>query len=300
MSVAERKGLVDPAHSLSIRTQCDLMKVCRSSLYYEPTDKADDLRLLNLIREIWQRWQFYGYRKVTAVLKTEDYHEVVNRKRVQRLMRIAGIQAICPKRNLSKKRQGDAVRDYLLRGLEITTVNQVWMVDITYLKLGSRFVYLVAFIDVYSRYVVGWHLSYDLNTDNSLEALRLGLMMGLPDIINSDQGCQYTSELWLSTLTQLGIRISHDGVGRWADNIYIERFWRSIKYEAIYLNEFDDFRGLYLAVRMYIDFYNHQRPHQALKYQTPGAIYKRGACSEASLRAKGKEKEVMKLTLSTG
>ena len=295
--MAERKGLVDAAHSLSVRTQCDLMEVCRSSLYYKPTPKLDDLKLLNLIREIWQRHPFYGYRKITAVLAL-DHQEVVNRKRVQRLMHAGGIRAICPKRNLSKKRQGDAVRDYLLRGLEIKAVNQVWMVDITYLKLGSRFVYLVAFIDVYSRYVVGWHLSYDLDTDNSLEALRLGLMMGLPDIINSDQGCQYTSELWLSSLSQLGIRISHDGVGKWADNIYIERFWRSIKYESIYLNEFDDFRQLYMAIRQYIDFYNHQRPHQALRYQTPGAIYKTGACSEASLRAKGKEQEVMKLTLS--
>jgi putative transposase len=294
MSMAARRGLIDPTHSLSVRRQCDLMAVCRSALYYEPTNKGEDIRLLNLIYEIWQKWQFYGYRKITAVLNSDEYQEGVNRKYVQRLMQIAGIRAIYPKRNLSKKRQGDVVRDYLLRGLEIREVNQVWMVDITYLKLSSRFVYLVALIDVHSRYVVGWHLSYDLDTDNSLEALRLGLMMGIPDIINSDQGCQYTSERWINTLTQLGIRISHDGVGRWADNIYIERFWRSIKYEALFLNEFDDFKQLYLAVRTYIDFYNHQRPHQALKYQTPDAIYKTGTCSEARLRAKGKEKEIMK------
>lgn len=292
--MAERKGFIDPAHSLSMRAQCNLMGVCRSSLYYEPTDKADDVKLLNLIREIWQKWQFYGYRKITVVLN-RDYQVKVNDKRVQRLMQIAGIRAFYPKKNLSKKRQGDAVRDYLLRDLVITDVNQVWMVDITYLKLGSRFVYLVAFIDVHSRYIVGWQLSYDLSTDNSLEALRIGLSMGLPDIINSDQGCQYTSEVWITTLTRLGIRISHDGVGRWADNIYIERFWRSIKYEAIHLNEFDDYRQLYLAVRMYIDFYNHQRPHQALAYQTPGALYQKGLCSGAIPRAKDKEKEIMKL-----
>ena len=292
--MAERKGFIDPAHSLSMRAQCNLMGVCRSSLYYEPTDTADDVKLLNLIREIWQKWQFYGYRKITVVLN-RDYQAGVNDKRVQRLMQLAGIRAIYPKKNLSKKRQGDAVRDYLLRDLIITDVNQVWMVDITYLKLGSRFVYLVAFIDVHSRYIVGWQLSYDLGTDNSLEALRIGLSMGLPDIINSDQGCQYTSEVWISTLTHLGIRISHDGVGRWADNIYIERFWRSIKYEAIHLNEFDDYRQLYLAVRMYIDFYNHQRPHQALAYQTPGALYQKGVCSGAGPRAKDKEKEIMKL-----
>ncbi len=146
--------------------------------------------------------------------------------------------------------------------------------------------YLVAFIDVYSRYVVGWQLSYDLDTDNSLEALRLGLMRGTPAIINSDQGCQYTSEQWTSTLTQLGIRISHDGVGRWADNIYIERFWRSIKYEAIFLNECDDYAQLYMAVSTYIGLYNYQRPHQALKYKTPDAIYNKGFCLGLSLSVK--------------
>jgi putative transposase len=294
--MAERKGSIDPAHSLSVRTQCKLLEVCRTSLYYEPTEKTDDVRLLNLIREIWQKWQFYGYRKITAVLKGA-YQEVVNPKRVQRLMAIAGLKAIYPKRNLSKKRQGDVVREYLLRELVISNVNQVWMVDITYLKLGSRFVYLVAFIDVYSRYVVGWQLSYDLDTESSLEALRLSLMIGTPNIINSDQGCQYTSEQWISTLTQLGILISHDGVGRWADNIYIERFWRSIKYEAIYLNEFDDYAQLYSAVRRYIDFYNHQRPHQALKYQTPAAIYQ-GLGSEEGLFVQGNKKEKVKLKLT--
>lgn len=294
--MAERKGSIDPAHSLSVRTQCKLLEVCRASLYYEPTEKIDDVRLLNLIREIWQKWQFYGYRKITAVLKGA-YQEVVNPKRVQRLMSIAGLKAIYPKRNLSKKRQGDVVREYLLRELIIANVNQVWMVDITYLKLGSRFVYLVAFIDVYSRYGVGWQLSYDLDTESSLEALRLSLMIGTPNIINSDQGCQYTSEQWISTLTQLGILISHDGVGRWADNIYIERFWRSIKYEAIYLNEFDDYAQLYSAVRRYISFYNHQRPHQALKYQTPAAIYQ-GLGSEESLFVQGNKKEKVKLKLT--
>jgi len=269
----DRKAALDSGNpQLSLRKQCLLLEVCRSSLYYQATEKLDDCELLNLIRDIWQAHTFYGYRKITAVLK-EEHGQIVNRKRVYRLMKIAGIRSICPKPNLSKKRQEDSVRDYLLRDLEIVSPDQVWMVDITYLKLKSRFVYLVAFIDVYSRYIVSWGLSYDLGTENSLDALNLGLMHATPEIINSDQGCQYTSEAWINTLTESGIQISHDGVGRWADNIYIERFWRSIKYEVIHLNEFDNYGELYLGVRSYIDFYNYKRPHQSLKYKTPARIY---------------------------
>lgn len=269
----KRKAALDSGDpQLSLRKQCKLLEICRSSLYYKPTEKPDEIDLLNLIREIWQAHPFYGYRKITAVIN--DQHEWrVNKKRVQRLMNIAGIRAIYPKPNLSKKRQEDSVKDYLLKGLEIIKPDQVWMVDITYLKLKSRFVYLVAFIDVYSRYIVSWGLSYDLGTENSLEALRLGLIQAKPEIINSDQGCQYTSDDWIKTLGELEIKISHDGVGRWADNIYIERFWRSIKYEAIHLNEFDNYGELYLGVRNYIDFYNQKRPHQSLKYKTPAMIY---------------------------
>ena len=291
--MAERKGLIDPSHSLSVRAQCELMDVCRSSLYYHHADRSEDFRLMNLIHEIWQAHPFYGYRKITVVLR-RDYQELVNRKRVQRLMQMAGIKALYPKPNLSLKNREDEVRQYLLRDLVICRVNQVWMVDITYLKLGTRFVYLVAFIDVYSRYVVGWNLAYDLDTENSLDALRLSLKVGTPEIINSDQGSQYTSDDWMNELTRLGILVSHDGVGRWADNIHIERFWRSIKYEAVFLNEFDDFTQLYLAVRMYIDFYNHKRPHQALKYQTPAAVYNnKESCPPGEPVRVGKQKEVI-------
>jgi putative transposase len=148
-----------------------------------------------------------------------------------------------------------------------------------YLRLNKQFVYLVAFIDVYSRYIVGWQLAYDLETENSLEALRLSLKSGKPEIINSDQGRQYTSEIWLKTLATLMIQVSHDGIGRWADNIYIERFWRSIKYEAIFLNEFEHYEELYSGVRDYIDFYNHERPHQSLNYKTPAEIYQQVVCT---------------------
>lgn len=291
MSMAERRGLIDSTHSLSVRAQCELLKVSRSVLYYHPVTVEDDIQLLNQIREIWQSRPFYGYRKITAVLR-QDHQKLVNRKRVQRLMQIGGIQALHPKKNLSARRREDTVQGYLLKDLDIISANQVWMVDITYLKLKSRFVYLVAIIDVYSRYVVGWNLSYDLSTENSVEALRTGLLLGSPHIVNSDQGCQYTSEMWIKTLTQLDICISHDGVGRWADNIYIERFWRSIKYEALGLNDWEDFGQLYLEVRNYIDFYNHQRPHQALGYKTPATIYKKGSCVEVNSIRMGKKKTV--------
>lgn len=240
-------------------------------MYYKTVDKEDDFDLLNKIREIWSQWPFYGYRKITVVLN-RDSKSAINHKRVQRLMHEGNIVALYPKPNLSKK-VDTGIRHYWLKNLCIEQINQVWMVDIMYLKLGKQFVYLVALIDVRSRYIVGWNLAYDLDTENSLDALRMGLKMGVPQIVNSDQGCQYTSVLWLETLRVLGIAVSHDGVGRWADNIYIERFWRSIKYEAIYLNEYDDYKALYIGVSNYIEFYNYERPHQVLKYRTPSMVY---------------------------
>jgi putative transposase len=247
--VKVRRSFIDKDHIVfSLRQQCLLLNISRSALYYKTVDKEDDFELLNKIREIWSQWPFYGYRKITVVLNRES-KSVINHKRVQRLMHEGNITALYPKPNLSKK-VDTGIRHYLLKSLCIEQINQVWMVDITYLKLGKQFVYLVALIDVHSRYIVGWNLAYDLDTENSLDALRMGLKMGMPQIVNSDQGCQYTSLLWLETLRVLGITVSHDGIGRWADNIYIERFWRSIKYEAIYLNEYDDYNALYIGVSM--------------------------------------------------
>lgn len=230
--------------------------------------------LLNVIRDIWLAHPFYGYRKITIILG-RDYGLSINRKKVLRLMQYAGIQALYPKPKLSQRNPEHKIYPYLLKGLLIERADQVWMVDITYLKLKSRFVYLVALIDVHSRYVVGWHLSFELDTDNCLEALRCALKEGTPEIVNSDQGVQFTSEAWISALTQVCIQISMDAKGRCIDNIYIERFWRTIKYEAIYLNEYDDYQALYLGVKNYMDFYNHERPHQSLSYKTPFEIYKK-------------------------
>jgi putative transposase len=257
---------------LSIRKQCELLGVHRSALYYQHKDDEVDIWLINLIRDIWLQYPFYGYRKIKIVLKIENNLEV-NNKRVLRLMQIAGIQAIYPKPHLSKANPAHRKFPYLLRDIKITRANQVWMVDITYLKLGTRFVYLVALIDVYSRYIVGWSLSFELDTENCLDALQMALSHGKPEIINSDQGCQLTSNSWIEKLTQLDIKISMDGNGRCQDNIYIERFWRTIKYEAIYLNEYNNYQELYLGIKNYITFYNKRRPHQSLKYQTPEMVY---------------------------
>jgi len=255
-----------------LRRQCQLLGVNRSVLYYKNRESDDDIWLINLIREIWLERPFYGYRKIKAVLKMK--HDLsINNKRIVRLMRSVGIKALYPKPKLSNRNHEHKIFPYLLRNITVMQANHVWMVDITYLRLKTRFVYLVALIDVHSRYIVGWNLSFELDTENCLHALKLALRNGTAAIINSDQGVQFTSKEWVATLTKLYIRISMDGKGRYRDNIYIERFWRTIKYEAYYLNEYETFKELYLGIKEYIDFYNNERPHQALKYKTPKMIY---------------------------
>jgi putative transposase len=198
---------------------------------------------------------------------------LVNRKRVQRLMRLGGIEAIYPGPNTSRRNRQHAVYPYLLRELKIDHANQVWMVDITYLRMREGFMYLVAFIDVYSRYIVSWSLSNTLDTAFCLDALKLGLQGLPPEVINSDQGCQFTSQDWVSFLQERGIKVSMTGKGRCTDNIYIERFWRSFKREEFYLNEYEDVAKLRRAISAYIEFYNQRRWHQSLDYKTPASLY---------------------------
>jgi putative transposase len=243
-------------------------------LYYAARDNKGGVCLADLIRDIWLKHTFYGYRKITAILRA-DYKLLVNGKRILRLMRQLNIQAVYPKPKLSSNNREHKTYKYLLQNIAITRVNQVWQVDITYLKLGTRFVYLVALIDVYSRYIVGWSLSFELDTKNCLEALNIGLKIGLPEIVNSDQGCQFTSDEWTKILLELNILISMDGKGRYSDNIYIERFWRDIKYEAMYLNDYANFTELYVGTMGYVKFYNEERPHQSLGYLRPREIYKK-------------------------
>jgi putative transposase len=263
---------------LSIRHQCELLEINRSSYYYESTTTTrDDVELMNEIREIWASHPFYGYRRIANHLKALG--KIVNRKRVQRLMQIMGLSALHPKPKTSVKNNAHAVYPYLLKDLSIERPNQAWMVDITYLKLDKGFMYLVALIDVFSRYVVSWRLSNTLHTDFCLDALWSGLSNAKPEIINSDQGCQFTSDAWVEALKDAEIKISMTSTGRCLDNIYIERFWRSLKYEEIYLNDYDSVAELKRAVAEYIEFYNHKRFHQSLDYKTPAEVYfgKRGS-----------------------
>lgn len=253
----------------------------RSTLYYKekPAD-IDDIDLLNAIREIWERHPYFGYRRITKELQAINRLKV-NRKRVQRLMAWGGIQAIYPGPNTSRRNKLHAVHPYLLRGMDITHANQAWMVDITYLRMPNGFMYLVALIDVYSRYIVSWSLSNMLDTEFCLDALKSGLADAQPEIINSDQGCQFTSEDWIDYVKEHGIKVSMTGKGRCLDNIHIERFWRSFKREEFYLREYNSIKELRTAIGLYIGFYNRRRWHQSLDYKTPAAVYfeqERKAC----------------------
>lgn len=258
---------------LSARRCCELLNVNRSTLYYvEKPPAIDDVDLLNKIRDIWERYPFYGYRRVTKEL-SENYAVNVNRKRVQRVMAEAGIQAIYPGPNTSKRNRQHKVYPYLLREMIVTRPNQAWMVDITYLRMPAGFMYLVALIDIASRYVVGWSLSNTLETACCIDALKSGLQWGTPEIVNSDQGCQFTSDEWIHCLQEWGINISMTGTGRCLDNVYIERFWRSFKREEFYLREYVSVDELSRAIDAYIEFYNQKRWHQSLDYKTPASIY---------------------------
>lgn len=270
----DRRKLVEIApKELSLRRCCELLHINRSTLYYDekPVD-IDDVELLNKIRDVWERYPFYGYRRITRELRN-NHALKVNRKRVLRLMQVSGIQAIFPGPNTSKRNKLHAVHPYLLKGLKVVRPNQVWMVDITYLRMPGGFMYLVALIDVYSRYVVGWSLSNTLDTSSCIDALKSALTWGEPEIINSDQGSQFTSDDWVNFLREWRIDISMTGKGRCSDNIYIERFWRSFKREEFYLHEYDDVKSLKEAIRNYIEFYNQKRWHQSLGYKTPADFY---------------------------
>jgi putative transposase len=268
-----------------VRRCCELLGLNRSTLYYkEKTVNINDIDLLNSIRDTWERYPFYGYRRITKELRANGIK--VNRKRVQRLMAWGGIQAIYPGPNTSRRNKLHAIHPYLLRGLEITRPNQVWMVDITYLRMPTGFMYLTALIDVHSRYVVGWSLSNTLDTESCINALKTGMKYAEPEIINSDQGCQFTSDEWINFLREWGIKISMTGKGRCLDNVYIERFWRSFKREEFYLNEYGSIKELRKAIEAYMDFYNQKRWHQSLGYKTPASIYferERKACGVMDL-----------------
>lgn len=265
--------LIEAEHEqLSLRRQCELLGLNRSTLYYEPASESEfNLKLMRLLDEQYLKTPFYGYPKMTAWLRRQGYE--VNRKRIYRLMRQMGIEAIYPKPRTSSQQPGHKIYPYLLRHLKITQVNQVWSADITYLPMPTGFMYLVAVMDWFSRYVLAWQLSNTLDAAFCLEALAQALQRGKPAIFNTDQGSQFTADAFTGCLTDAHIRISMDGRGRALDNIFIERLWRSLKYEDIYLKEYNTVAQLQSGLDDYFRFYNEHRLHQSLNYATPAEFH---------------------------
>jgi putative transposase len=258
---------------LSVRRQCELLGLNRSSLYYEPVPQAEeDLRLMRLIDGYYTAWPCYGSRRMTRWLR--GCGEAVNRKRVQRLMRLMGLEAIHPKPKLSTPDRGHRIYPYLLRGVSIERPDQVWSADITYVPLPSGFMYLAATIDWFSRYVLSWRLSNTLEGSFCLEMLDEALARGRrPEVCNTDQGVQFTAEAWTGRLESAGVAVSMDGRGRWLDNVFVERLWRSVKYEDIYVRGYEAVKDLAEGLKRYFGFYNGERLHQSLGYRTPASVY---------------------------
>lgn len=257
--------------SLSVRSQCKLLSLNRSTLYYTPTPFEEDTALANEIHTIWLEMPFYGYRRIVAELKRRDHN--VNGKRVLRLMREMNIEALYPRPRTSMRASGHKIYPYLLKGLMIDRPNQVWATDITYLKMSFGFAYLVALIDVFSRFIVAWRVSNTMDTSFCLEMLEEGLIIAIPEIINTDQGSQFTSEIWVKAVEGSGVRVSMDGKGRWVDNITIERFWRTLKHEHFLLHSYDNLVQARGSIADFIKLYNYRRLHQSLGYQTPAEVY---------------------------
>ena len=271
--MSERRAMIDQAKPLPVVRQCKLVDLARSTAYYRPAPvSAEDLRVMRLIDEIHLRLPFYGSRRIRDEL--EDGGERVNRKRIQRLMRLMGLVALYPKRRTSAPGKGHKIYPYLLRGLTIDRPNQVWATDIVYVPMAKGFMYLVAIMDWYSRKVLAWRLSNTLDTDFCVEALQEALhRFGRPEIFNTDQGSQFTSEAFTDVLKDHGIAISMDGKGRWVDNVFVERLWRSVKYEDIYLKAYETPTQLHRGLEDYFCFYNTRRRHSKLNRRTPDTVY---------------------------
>src|SRR3954447_2105687 len=277
MSAPDRRAKLDRDHpQLSIRRQCAMLGLARSGVYRLPhRAKDDDLLLMRRIDELFTRWPFLGSRRMTAMLRAEGIP--INRKRVQRLMRRMGIAALGPKPRTSKPAPGHTIYPYLLRDLAIERPNQVWAADITYIPIGRGFIYLVAIMDWASRAVLSWRLSNTMDVSFCVSALQEALARcGPPEIFNTDQGSQFTSAAFTGALVAAGIKISMDGRGRWMDNVFIERLWRSLKQEDVYLKGYADGHEAKAGIAEWIGFYNNQRPHQALGNRTPMAVWREG------------------------
>lgn len=272
-----RRELIDPQEELSIRKQSDLLSIHRSGLYYQPKgESSENLEIMRIMDEHYLKHPTEGVISMRDLLFALGF--VVNHKRVRRLLRLMGLMAIYPKKNLSKLGLKKYIHPYLLKGLDINRPNQVWAIDITYIPMKNGFLYLTAIIDVYSRYIVGWGISNTMEADATLSVLKQAIKEhGKPEIINSDQGSQFTCDQWVSYLKEEGIGISMDGKGRAVDNIFIERFFRSLKYNHVYLYPAGDGLELYTGVKEYIDYYNNIKCHQGIGHQIPATLFRQAA-----------------------
>ena len=269
--------MIEPKHkALSISRQCELIGLPRSSFYRELAgESGDNLELMRLIDEEYTRHPFYGTRKIRDYLRRQGHK--INRKRVQRLMRLMGIQSVAPKPRTSRPNKEHKVYPYLLGGIEINHSNQVWCSDITYIRLRGGFVYLTAVMDWYSRKVLSWEVSVTMDDSFCVSALERAIRLyGTPEIFNTDQGSQYTGAAFTGVLKEHGIQISMDGKGRATDNIMVERLWRSVKYEEVYLKEYATVTELVANLKRYFYFYNAERPHDSLGTRTPDEFYQSG------------------------
>jgi putative transposase len=271
--VEAKRTMIEVYHPrLSVRRQCELVGLNRSSVYYQPACASpENLQLMRLMDEQYLKTPFYGSRRMTAWLHHQGL--AVNRKRVQRLMRLMGLEAIYPRPRTSLAHPSHKIYPYLLRDLAIIHPHQVWSTDITYIPMPHGFMYLVAIMDWYSRYVLSWRLSNTLEGSFCLEALEEALELGKPSIFNSDQGVQFTGLEFTGRLEAEGIAVSHDGRGRALDNVFVERLWRSVKYEDVYIKDYGSVVELETGLTEYFQLYNDRRPHQSLNYQTPASVH---------------------------
>jgi len=271
--VSERRAQIQSAHELSKVRRCELLGVARSTAYYGPSPVSEqDLALMRLIDEIHLEFPFYGSRRIRDELDTRGQR--VNRKRVQRLMREMGIRALYPRRRTSMPGKGHKVYPYLLRDMTITRANQVWASDISFIPMAKGFMYLVAIMDWHTRKVLSWRVSNTMDSDFCVEALQEALnRFGTPEVFNTDQGAQFTADAFTRVLKNHGVTISMDGKGRWIDNVFVERLWRSVKYEDVYLRAYETPAALRAGLEKYFRFYNGRRRHTALNRRTPDAVY---------------------------
>lgn len=265
--------MIDKKAKLPITRQCELAQLPRSSAYYKPIGmNARELELMRLIDAIYTEFPYYGSRQMRRVLRAAGW--AVGRRRVRRLMRLMGLEALCPKPNLSKPQPGHKIYSYLMKGLNISRPNQAWCADITYIRLDGGFVYLVAIMDWYSRKILAWELSNTMDASFCVKTLQRAIALyGSPEVMNTDQGSQFTGEDWISVLKDHHIRISMDGRGRALDNVFVERFWRTLKYEEVYRREYSGIADARKHLAHYIETYNTRRPHSSLDDRTPARVH---------------------------